>query len=271
MGENLNPTNMYSQVELIHPARAKALLAGQINPRKPDAKRVQRYANARRSGDWVLHHQGIALDCRGRLRDGQHRLLMVVATDLPTPFYVTYNLPEEACLHLDEQLPRSVAVALRAAGKGDFSNGMIAVASAIETLPAHAMERYTKDEMMRLLTTHAEALAFVEENFVKAMLLPAPARCVVARGYYHGERGRLLEFCEVVKSGITVSSRAEEDVSAIRFRNLLIEMRGQGGHSPNVERYRKGQNALEAFLARTPIQKLYATERDLFPLPGTAC
>lgn len=262
----LNPTGMFSRVELIGPERAQALLASQVNPRKPDKKRVARYCSARINGEWTLHHQGIGLNCHERMIDGQHRMLMVVSTKLPTAFYVTYNVPHDGTLHVDEQLPRTVQVALRAAGAGEFSNAVIAVARVIETLPAHAMGLFSKNEMIALLTRHAKALGFAEAHATRPGLFTASARCLIARAAYSVDCNRLKHFCDVVKTGVPSDVRA--DLGAIRFRNVLLDLKGSGGHAREVERYRKGQTALQAFLRMEPIAKLYGTDQDLFPLPA---
>lgn len=264
--EDAVATSMFGRVELITPERAGALLASQINPRKPDMKRVMRYATERTQGNWVLHHQGIGINCEGRMIDGQHRMLMVAHTGLSTVFYVVYNVPESGTLHVDEQLPRSIKVAIKAAGRGDYSNSAIAVARIIETLPLHAMTTYARDEMISLLQRHSEAIQFAEENARKTGVQTASTRCLVARAFPHADPVRLKEWCEILGNGMPVSANAQDDSAAIRFRNLLLELRGSGGHAREIERYRKGQTALMSFLQRQPMTRIYGTENDLFPL-----
>ncbi|MEU2404477.1 hypothetical protein ABZ609_09175 [Streptomyces rubiginosohelvolus] len=56
--------------------------------RRTSAVRVRRYANAMTEGRWKLTHQSIAFDEKGRLIDGQHRLLAVIHSKTVVPMRV---------------------------------------------------------------------------------------------------------------------------------------------------------------------------------------
>ncbi|MGM0346808.1 MULTISPECIES: hypothetical protein [Streptomyces] len=56
--------------------------------RKTSTVRAKRYAKAMAEGRWKLTHQSIAFDKKGRLIDGQHRLLAVIYSKTTVPMRV---------------------------------------------------------------------------------------------------------------------------------------------------------------------------------------
>lgn len=86
---------MKVQVKVITPAMAYDMLAKHLKPenqRKQSQSVIDSYARAMRAGQWVLTHQGIAIDENGELVDGQHRLQAIVASGTPVEMLVTTGL-----------------------------------------------------------------------------------------------------------------------------------------------------------------------------------
>ena len=79
---------------------------------------VEHYRNIILSGQWRLTHQGMAMDVRQILQDGQHRLSAIVAAgiDVPVSFYV--GMPEENFKAIDEGLLRKAAHLFGKDGEG---------------------------------------------------------------------------------------------------------------------------------------------------------
>ena len=87
---------MKTKIETITPTMAKALLENNLVPerqRRPSESTVNSYARAMRSGQWLLTHQGIAIDDAGELIDGMHRLMAIVQSGTPVRMMVTTGLP----------------------------------------------------------------------------------------------------------------------------------------------------------------------------------
>lgn len=57
--------------------------------RTPSLRVVEDYARTMRAGQWMLTHQGIAIDTNGELIDGVHRLLAIVQSGVPVQMLVT--------------------------------------------------------------------------------------------------------------------------------------------------------------------------------------
>lgn len=67
-----------SAIEMITPEIATAMLAGNVENRKPKTAIVQQYANDMKNARWKMNGAPIIFDCEGLLNDGQHRLMAVV-------------------------------------------------------------------------------------------------------------------------------------------------------------------------------------------------
>jgi len=89
-------------------------------------------------GQWHLTHQGLAIDTRGMVQDGQHRLRAVVEAaeeteELLVPFAVFVGMPQENFKAIDEGLLRTAAHLF---GKSHEKNGST-LANAIRLVNAY--------------------------------------------------------------------------------------------------------------------------------------
>lgn len=100
-----------SQVEVVTPAAAKALLARNKGNRPVRQARVQQYADAMRAGLWRVA-QAILVDWDGVLLDGQHRLHAVVLYGQPVEFVVVRGASPEAYAVIDTGDKRTVAASI---------------------------------------------------------------------------------------------------------------------------------------------------------------
>jgi hypothetical protein len=147
---------MYSRVESITPARARALLANQVNQRPLNMSAVLDYTRQILEGLWKVTHQGIAITGAGKLLDGQHRLHAIVRANVTVTMLVTYNVEGAAFSVLDVQRKRTAADILGIAGCDvpRFSAAIAKVVIQIYKGTAAANNPCSNDEI----------LAFVEEN-----------------------------------------------------------------------------------------------------------
>jgi hypothetical protein len=179
----VNPTGMYGQVELITPEIAKDYLAlmPEDQQRWLRLERVNNYIAARRAGQWVLHHQGLGFDTAGRLRDGQHRLEMILRTGLPTALFVVRNVHPDAFLHVDEQLPRSIRDAIKMAGQGAFTSALLSVARVLYDYPDDEGHHrgFSKELIIERVRLWSEELDFTHQHL--------RARSGLTRGYPWGQ------------------------------------------------------------------------------------
>jgi len=93
---------MKTFLETITPTKAQEYLdLGGINPRKLDKNHVKRLAYAMSRGEFLPHHQGIAFNPAGKMRDGQHRLSAIIQSGITVEMNVSYDVPDESFLVVD--------------------------------------------------------------------------------------------------------------------------------------------------------------------------
>lgn len=108
------------EAETITPTEAAALLRkseGQPQRALSDLL-VRKLAHAIEAGDWLLTHQGIALDDAGVVLDGQHRLHAIVLADTPVQIMVARGVDPAGFGVFDTGRSRTTGDALRIAGYG---------------------------------------------------------------------------------------------------------------------------------------------------------
>lgn len=114
----------------ITPQIARKLLGDHnADNRPPNKNTVKFYRDVILADMWALTHQGIAIDTRGYIQDGQHRLMALIAAteeakrDISVPFAVFVGMPPENFKKVDEGMLRN---ARQLFGKaGEKNSGML--------------------------------------------------------------------------------------------------------------------------------------------------
>lgn len=112
-------------VEQMSPARALKILErfsdgvkkGLCSNRPISDGRVTLLATSIENGEWVLTHQGVAIDTQGYLLDGQHRLWAIVHSQKTVPIRVTYGLSPSVMSVIDRGRVRSLGNVLHIQGE----------------------------------------------------------------------------------------------------------------------------------------------------------
>jgi len=259
---------MTMTIENVTPDTAQSYLDLSVGNRTIRQHRIAKYCRDRLNGKWFLTHQGIAFDTDGKLRDGHHRLLMVVKTDLQTPFAVFRNVSKSGLAYIDSGLSRSTRDAFGMADKGSFSNEYLSVARNFTSFPnlRNASRDPSNEELLADINRFRPALDFAIQHLPsKIPGVSRSTRTLVARAYYYVEHDRLQEFCEILQSGLP--KHPQQDTAAIVLRNYLMASRRHAGTGLEQERFWKAQSALSYFAKREGITRLYGTDADLYPVP----
>lgn len=103
---------METKTMSVTPEMAARWLEGNANNRPIKQILVGELANAMLNGTFRLTHQAIALTSDGRLLDGQHRLLAVVASGRTVNMNVAFNVDPDTYDVIDAGAKRSLADAL---------------------------------------------------------------------------------------------------------------------------------------------------------------
>lgn len=106
-------------IETMTPEKALKILdkADKEKNRNISSIQVDLLARSIENGEWVLTHQGIAIDENGVLLDGQHRLWAIVASKRTVPIRVTYGVPRSTMAVVDRGRRRSIGGMLQVQGE----------------------------------------------------------------------------------------------------------------------------------------------------------
>jgi hypothetical protein len=125
---------MFTKLETVTPADAKRMLSdteknGAQN-RALSKRRVSLIAEAIKKGDYKTTHQGIALDKKGSVVDGQHRLHGIVESDTAVRMLVTRGLEDDAMQVIDRGRSRTLGDVVSIGGMS-YGNRRVAIARSI--------------------------------------------------------------------------------------------------------------------------------------------
>lgn len=81
-------------IELFTKSRAEKAIATQTKNRKLRKVAAKKMSKDMSESEWFLTHQGIAFDSKGKLLDGQHRLMAIILSEIPQHFVVFRGLEE---------------------------------------------------------------------------------------------------------------------------------------------------------------------------------
>lgn len=252
-------------VELVTPAIAKRWLE-QTNKRNRSIRTrvVIQYADDMANDAWHRKPVAVCFDTEGLLGNGQHTLSAIVKSNVPQELLVARNVPREAISAMDVGVKRTIADIAHFVGS-DFGSREAAIAKAIVFGVAKPAPK-SFATLFDAYTAHQQPIDWLCAVSPKASGFSAPVLAVIARAWYSRDRARLAEFIEVLRTGIVNSP---DDSSAIRLRDYCRSLKSAGGSTAAVECYQRAESALDHFLRRRPMSKLYGTERELFPLPDT--
>ena len=112
-----NPMKLISEIVTMTPAQAAELLSTiNTHNRNLSKAKVTKLTHVIVNGDWLLTHQGIAIDSNGVLLDGQHRLAAIVRSKKTVEILVSKNCDPASFPVIDTGSRRSAADAVFIAG-----------------------------------------------------------------------------------------------------------------------------------------------------------
>jgi hypothetical protein len=265
---------MNMTLETITPDLAKTYLAKNTNNRKLNVHRVRFLASMILQGHWHLTHQGIAFNCDGTLRDGQHRLEAIIEADRPVQMWVARGLQNDAMAYIDQLRPRSAADAITIAGT-PISTLTVAIG---RCMWAHYVEckwgyawasapaACDHETLAKFVAFHAEAIEFSDPPTAKKGLSGSIIRAAIACAWWTSDSERLMAFRDQLQSGVVED--VNTDSAVLRLRDWLMAASiASGGQMQRREVFGRTFTAMVAYLERRPLTKLYWRKDVQFPLP----
>lgn len=263
MTEQLKYAGMILTVELVTASIASKWLGSNTANRRIRRYVVAQYARAQRDGDWLPKPVAICFDEEGRLGNGQHTLLAIVESGAPQLLLIARNVPRKSIAVMDVGLRRSVSDVAHFVGT-DFSNRKSALARAVR-FGIQDKESRSFDELLNAYLEFKDEIEWAcESTSSKSAGMNSAVLSVLVRATYHAPKEQLNRFIEILNTGL---SNGPAEMAAIRLRDYCRSLKGTWSGAAKQETYRKAEAALAAFLEGKPMQKVYGTTKELFPLP----
>ena len=224
------------------------------------------------SGHFRTTHQGIGLDSKGRLRDGQHRLQAIVETGIGANILVTAGLTDSDLQAIDDGRKRTAHDILSMAYKEPVSAFTTALAREMCIGGWHLADGVkrrlpSRQELVDFYGDHIEAIDYAAN---KLKLQTSGLRvsfigAVLARAYTNVSERKLSQFARTLVSGM-----GDDDMElVIRLRNHILRTLRVGARGALIrdEIYGKTESVLQAWAAGEQMAQLRAATTELFPLP----
>lgn len=164
MGEKIT-----AKVETITPEIAKTMLGENVNNRRISRDNVNLFAREMRNGEWRFNGEALKFGKDGRLLDGQHRLLAVIAADKPLTTLVIRGLEDETQQTMDSGKTRTLGDVLTLRGEKN-STQLASLARAVYLADQLGMEAAAQND---LKPTRGEIISFIDQTPQLADVLAA--------------------------------------------------------------------------------------------------
>jgi hypothetical protein len=259
--------NIGCDVVMVTPELAKILLGRNLeNNRRVAARRVSRYAQQMKLGEWKLSDP-LKFNENGDPFDGQHRLHAVIEADMSVPFVVLYGYPTESMSCVDLGASRRVSDVAKIEGIDLSPDKASIVLAMVGDYGSNTSNTdLTVQQRIDTYQAHKEAIDFAAQYFGKTAVRHAHVRAAIAKAYYHEDEARLLEFMKVLDTGFPVSG-SEEDNAAIAMRNTyLMSKKIMSSHVGRKGIHRKTVYAIKKFCRRKDVKTIRESAKDLYPL-----
>lgn len=161
------------EVETIDRRKAEEYLRHNTDNRPMSPGHVVNLVARQKRGEWVLNPaDAIVFDSTGNLRNGQHRLQMVVATGESIDAVVARDASPEAFLVFDDGKARTVADVLHIKGEDDTA----LLGASLNWIWRYLSEELSgkaasKSQLLKILERHSDIRKSV--NFCSPLFLPA--------------------------------------------------------------------------------------------------
>lgn len=149
-----------AKVETITPEIAKTMLGENVNNRRISRDNVNLFAREIRNGEWRFNGEAIKFGKDGRLLDGQHRLLAVIAADKPLTTLVIRGLEDETQQTMDSGKTRTLGDVLTLRGEKN-STQLASLARAVYLADQLGMEAAAQND---LKPTRGEIISFIDQT-----------------------------------------------------------------------------------------------------------
>lgn len=248
---------MRSELERVTPERAAKYLEDNEGNRPIRQLWVDSLAKMIERGEWHATHQGIAFSKKGRLLDGQHRLLAIVQAGKGADILVTRGLSEDVFRHIDGGRVRLMSDRVKLTQ--DVQENRVCVALVRGYLdygrskePGDMSVDAIEKEFIAMSDAYYEVARAFRTPISRVTRADVGAALVV---YLHSSRGKGREFLASYVTGQDLAKSSP----VLMLREALISGRVGRGH----QAYWKAVAATKAHKESRPLMSLSAATEDM--------
>lgn len=219
-----------TEVAQVTPAMAAKWLKSNTQNRPMSESTVEALSQEMKAGRWRLHHQGVAIDWNGVLRDGQHRLAAIVLSKCTVPMLVTRDVDPAVFDVIDGQRPRSIGDQLTLVHKIHAGKRIAPAAVILRNLENSRLSgrRMSVGLTLEYYERFKAGLDFACAAIGSGPFAKAPILGALAFGY-EADPEKAKIFAEQVRTG----ERLVRMDPAMALRNFVIN---QDGNSSQLDR-----------------------------------
>ena len=220
---------------------------------------VAKYAADMRRGSWILSPQGIAFDEKGRVIDGQHRLLAIIQSGCSIPMYVVSECGNEAIKALDQGAVRTVANMMQILGiRSSYSAAAVGgIARAMISGVRGWLVRIPRSAVLQCVEDYAEDIDYVLETTGARQLRRVAAYAPLVKAANVYGHSKLEDFCASIHDNVFDHNYAPANLLS-RYVNRATRIR-----VCHIEVYGKAVTAVRAYLEDRPIKSLGVARVDI--------
>lgn len=254
----------------ITPEMAELWLTKNKRNRNINRQRVKTYADEMRGGKWLTHHQGIAFYEDGTLADGQHRLMAICESGETVSMVIAWGVPNNSGLMIDGHQPRHIHQAIKISGMADWiGKAHVSIARYMVQIEHNSKTcvPISNDRLVAFCEKHRAAINFSVSYLSnhKRHVTTASLKAAVSCAFYYENSARLVEFCEVIISGM---AKSDNDKAAILIREWLLECGSLSmGTGQRLDACKRTMRAIKAFCENQKIKKLYQPSEFIYTPP----
>jgi hypothetical protein len=204
-------------IPVVTPEMAKMWLMRNKGNRRIRTQHVKNIIRMMMENKWGVSDSKIMFDTKGNLINGQHRLIACLISGVNLiNVTVEFEVPQEAVENLDTGWRRSVSDNLRM----PYATGK--VGKLMMQREGYNKVSVSRATLLEYIKGHRDAIEWATQLF-RSKHAPGLGKAaiisVLARAYYHADKGRLQDFCEILRTGTNYNAH---DDAAMNLRTLLF-------------------------------------------------
>lgn len=205
------------------------------------------------TGKWIPSDEGIGIDYNGIIYNGRHRLTALVESGIEYPFYITFNVLEEAKFTVDSGAKRSSSEKLKLIMTTSLGNRTVSFCRAIMR-GMQLNSRFSETEIAEFAVRWQSLIDWVAQHLKGES---AEVQAAIAKAYlWHGPE--LIEpFCHRLTSLTFV-----EDGDPARALYQAMQAHRTSRMNKNLVKYKKVLNALKFLMNKKPVTRLHEHKDD---------